>query len=61
MQEYLPLGRFSELEAKNFEALKSELRGSIQKGIDFVHKSETSAVFTTEAFANKHAGLTALI
>lgn len=63
MQEYLPLGRFNELEAKNFEALKSELRGSIQKGIDFVNKSETSSVFTTEAFAfaNKHAGITALI
>lgn len=33
---------FNELEAKNFEALKSELKGSIQKGIDFVHKSERS-------------------
>ena len=41
MQEYLPLGRFNELESENFEALKSELRGSIQKGIDFVHKSES--------------------
>ncbi|CAK0787085.1 hypothetical protein CVIRNUC_010301 [Coccomyxa viridis] len=38
VEEYLPLGRFSELEAKGFEALKSELRGSIQKGIDFVRK-----------------------
>ena len=61
LQEYLPLGRFNELEAKNFEALKSELRGSIQKGVDFVHKSETSSLFTTEAFATKHAELTALI
>ena len=40
LQEYLPLGRFNELEAKGFEALKSELRGSIQKGIDFVQKGE---------------------
>ena len=40
MQGYLPLGRFNELESKNFEVLKSELRGSIQKGIDFVHKSK---------------------
>ena len=40
LQEYLPLGRFNELEAKGFEALKSELRGSIQKGIDFVRKGE---------------------
>ena len=40
LQEYLPLGRFNELETRSFEALKSELRGSIQKGIDFVHKSE---------------------
>lgn len=55
LQEYLPLGRFNELEAKNFEALKSELRGSIQKGVDFVHRSETSSLFTTEAFATKHA------
>ena len=61
LQEYLPLGRFNELEVKNFEALKSELRGSIQKGVDFVHKSETSPLFTTEAFAAKHAELTALI
>ena len=40
MQEYLPLGSFNELEARGFEALKSELRGSIQKGVDFVHKGE---------------------
>ena len=40
LQEYLPLGRFNELETKGFEALKSELRGSIQKGIDFVRKGE---------------------
>ena len=38
MQEFLPIGRFSELEAANFDKLKTELRGSIQKGIDFVHK-----------------------
>lgn len=40
LQEFLPLGSFNELEAKNFEALKSELRGSIQKGVNFVNKSE---------------------
>ncbi|CAL5229306.1 g12607 [Coccomyxa viridis] len=39
VEEYLPLGSFNELETKNFGALKSELRGSIQKGVDFVHKS----------------------
>lgn len=37
-QEYLPLGRFSEAEEAGFAALKAELRGSIQKGIDFVRK-----------------------
>ena len=37
-QEYLPLGRFSEAEEQGFAALKAELRGSIQKGIDFVRK-----------------------
>ena len=40
LQEYLPLGRFNELETRSFEGLMSELRGSIQKGIDFVHKSK---------------------
>lgn len=39
MQEYLPLGRFNELEAANFEALKGELRGSIKKGVEFVNKA----------------------
>ena len=37
-QEYLPLGRFSETEEQGFAALKAELRGSIQKGVDFVRK-----------------------
>lgn len=40
MQEYLPLGRFNELEAQNFQALKAELRGSIKKGVDFVNTGE---------------------
>lgn len=38
LQEYLPLGRFSDSEAANFSELKAELRSSIQKGIDFVNK-----------------------
>ena len=37
-QEYLPLGRFNDVEQQGFEALKAELRSSIQKGIDFVRK-----------------------
>jgi malate dehydrogenase len=40
VQEYLPLGRFSELEAQNFQALKAELRASIKKGVDFVAKGK---------------------
>ena len=39
VQEYLPLGRFNELETANFEALKGELRSSIKKGVDFVNKA----------------------
>ena len=39
-QEFLPLGHFSELEAANFKKLKEELRSSIQKGVDFVHRGE---------------------
>ena len=39
LQEYLPLGRMNKLESEGFAALKSELAGSIQKGIDFVKKS----------------------
>ena len=36
MQDVGSLGRLNELEQENLEALKKELRGSIQKGIDFV-------------------------
>ena len=36
MQDVGSLGRLNELEQENLEALKSELRGSIQKGVDFV-------------------------
>ena len=42
-QEFLPLGRLSELEAEGMEALKAELRASIQKGTDFVHQGATAA------------------
>ncbi len=37
-QDFLPLGRLNELEARGLEALKSELAGSIRKGVDFVRK-----------------------
>ena len=37
-QEFLPLGRLNELEARGLEALKAELAASIQKGVDFVRK-----------------------
>ncbi|CAL8464917.1 g4452 [Coccomyxa elongata] len=39
IEEYLPLGRFNDLETANFEALKGELRGSIKKGVDFISKA----------------------
>ncbi len=37
-QDFLPLGRMNELEARGLEALKSELAASIQKGVEFVRK-----------------------
>jgi hypothetical protein len=39
LQEYLPLGRMNKVEADGFAALKAELKGSIQKGVDFVKGS----------------------
>ncbi|KAK9809282.1 hypothetical protein WJX73_000564 [Symbiochloris irregularis] len=38
VQDFLPLGVLSDLEASNFSKLKTELQSSIQKGIDFVQK-----------------------
>lgn len=35
-EEVMPLGPLNHLEAANLEALKAELRSSIQKGVDFV-------------------------
>ena len=42
-QEFLPLGRLSELEAEGLAALKAELRASIQKGVDFAHQGAPAA------------------
>lgn len=39
VEEYLPLGRMNKVEADGFAALKAELKGSIQKGVDFVKGS----------------------
>ncbi len=36
LQDAGSLGRLNDLESENLEALKKELHGSIQKGIDFV-------------------------
>ena len=36
--EFLPLPRLNAAEQENFEIMKSELRTSIQKGIDFMNK-----------------------
>ena len=41
VEEFLPLGHLNELEQAGLEALKPELLSSIQKGIDFVTKSES--------------------
>ncbi|KXZ53861.1 hypothetical protein GPECTOR_6g779 [Gonium pectorale] len=38
VEEVLPLGAMDELEAANFEAMKAELMGSINKGVEFVAK-----------------------
>ena len=35
LQEFLPIGRLNELESANMAALKKELSGSINKGIEF--------------------------
>lgn len=43
MQDVGSLGRLNELEQENLEALKKELRGSIQKGIDFVASGKAGA------------------
>lgn len=37
--EFLPLPRMNELERENFEAMKAELRDSIQKGVDFMART----------------------
>ncbi|GMH40331.1 hypothetical protein BSKO_08235 [Bryopsis sp. KO-2023] len=36
IQEFLPLPKMNELETENFESLKKELSGSIEKGLKFV-------------------------
>lgn len=36
IEEFLPIGDMSGIEQENFEALKTELTKSIQKGVDFV-------------------------
>ncbi len=36
VEEVLPLGRMDAMETENFEAMKAELLGSIQKGEEFV-------------------------
>lgn len=37
--KFLPIGELNEVEKKALEDMKSELNGSIQKGIDFVKSS----------------------
>ena len=39
IEDFLPLPRLSPLEQQNFDAMSSELKASIQKGVDFVHRA----------------------
>jgi malate dehydrogenase len=39
VEEFLPLGPMNELERENLAALKSELLGSINKGVEFAHRA----------------------
>lgn len=39
LEEFLPLPTMNALETENFEAMKAELSGSIEKGVGFIAKS----------------------
>jgi hypothetical protein len=43
IEEFLPLGAMNELEQRNYDTMLPELAGSIQKGVDFVHKRQAMA------------------